>query len=213
MVNRILRRRRHSERAVENFREICGAFASIVNRIVGATRTAVSAARARARRHGTCVGQTGIEGTSAETTIQGTIMRFLLRMTFWLGVILVLLPSFASGNKSDAPATPGGAQLSAAEAVSAASSTVGDLSRFCTRQPEACAIGAEAAAVLSEKAQAGAKILYRFLNDRRAAQNTGSVGQASPQSKASQNTLTPTDVSPSWRGPQPVKEAPAKPPA
>ena len=140
-------------------------------------------------------------------------MRFLLRMTFWLGVILVLLPSFAPGDKSDAPAASSGAQLSAAEAVSAASSTVGDLSRFCTRQPEACAVGAEAAAVLGEKAQAGARILYRFLNDRRAAQNTGSVGQASPRGKGSQDTLTPADVSPSWRGPQSVKEAQAKRPA
>lgn len=144
-------------------------------------------------------------------------MRLLLRMTFWLGVILVLLPSFASGDKSEAPApvTSGGAQLSAAEAVSAASSTVGDLSRFCTRQPEACAVGAEAAAVLGEKAQAGAKILYRFLNDRRAAQSTGSVKQqpASARDNASRDTLTPTDLTLPWRGPQPVKEAQAKRPA
>ena len=58
-------------------------------------------------------------------------MRFLLRMMFWLGVIVVLLPR---GESQPAP----NASVSAIGAMSAATATVGDMRQFCERQPEAC---------------------------------------------------------------------------
>lgn len=139
-------------------------------------------------------------------------MFFLLRVAFWLGVVLVLLPTFAGG-ESSAPA-PAQSQVSASGAVSAASATVSDLAHFCERQPGACVVGAQAAAAVGAKAQAGAKILYEYLNDK-ANPKTGSVSgaaqpakaaQASKTTDASRDTLTPTDRTPAWRSPSPNKD-------
>jgi hypothetical protein len=99
------------------------------------------------------------------------------------------------------------------ETLSAASATVSDMSRFCTRQPDACALGSQAAAALGQRAQAGAKMVYDFINERGergAPRETGSVtarptrqvaSQAAPAAK-SQDTLTAADLVPAWRGPR-----------
>jgi hypothetical protein len=139
------------------------------------------------------------------------LMFFLLRMTFWLGLVLILLPS---GSSQQAPAS----QVGATDAISAASATVGDMRQFCTRQPDACTVGSHVATQLGYKAQAGAKMLYEFLTEALAPKETGSVaGGGSPSSKtamgkspperASQNTLTPADLAPAWHAPMPRRDA------
>lgn len=137
-------------------------------------------------------------------------MFFLLRMTFWLGLVLILLPSGSS--ERAAPAT----EVNASQAISAASATVGDLRQFCTRQPDACTIGSHVATELGYKAQAGAKMIYDFLSEALASKDpardmskeapkvTGSL--ASGPDKASQNTLAPADLLPAWRAPLPRKD-------
>jgi hypothetical protein len=87
-------------------------------------------------------------------------MFFLLRMAFWLGLVLVLLP------RDKAPDSDKGPQVSASEAVLAATAAVSDMSQFCTRQPAACAVGGQAASVVGERAQAGAKKVYEMLTER-----------------------------------------------
>lgn len=87
-------------------------------------------------------------------------MFFLLRMAFWLGLVLVLLP------RDKAPDSDKGPQVSASEAVLAATAAVSDMSQFCSRQPAACAVGGQAASVVGERAQAGAKKVYEMLTDR-----------------------------------------------
>ena len=74
-------------------------------------------------------------------------MFFLLRMAFWVSVVLVLLPSGGSQHTVSAP----GADLGAVEAVSAASATVSDMRHFCARQPEACAVGSQAAVAFGQR--------------------------------------------------------------
>lgn len=87
-------------------------------------------------------------------------MFFLLRMAFWLGLVLVLLP------RDKAPESDKGPQVTASEAVLAATAAVSDMSQFCTRQPAACAVGGQAATVVGERAQAGAKKVYEMLTER-----------------------------------------------
>ena len=143
---------------------------------------------------------------------------FLLRVAFWFGVVLVLLPS---GGAKDTPSAAQGSAISATEAVSAASATVSDMSHFCSRQPEACAVGAQAAAAIGQRAQAGAKMVYDFINERRGPQSTGSLAAGGPAAKAvavnkpSQNTLTASDMTPPpWRAPlAPHNEAQGRNPA
>src|SRR5271154_6368633 len=100
-------------------------------------------------------------------------MFFLLRMTFWLGLVLILLPS---GSSQQAPPA---SEVGATDAISAASATVGDLRQFCSRQPDACTVGSHVATQLGYKAQAGAKMLYEFLTEALAPKETGSLAGGS----------------------------------
>jgi hypothetical protein len=95
-------------------------------------------------------------------------MWFLLRMTFWLSVVLVLLPT---GGSQTAPKS----QVSAGEAFLAARDAVTDLKRFCERQQEACVVGSRTAVTLGQRAQAGAKMLYELLSERLGSNESKSV--------------------------------------
>jgi hypothetical protein len=138
-------------------------------------------------------------------------MFFLLRMTFWLGLVLVLLP-IGAAQRSPSP----GSEISASEAISAASATVGDLRGFCERQPEACTVGSQVATAIGYRAQAGAKMLYDALSEAMAPRETGSLANSTVRhsgdartvqdKSASQSTLTPADLTPTWRGPTPRKD-------
>src|SRR5262245_65368737 len=133
-------------------------------------------------------------------------MRFLLRLAFWLTVILALLPR---GGSQPTPAL----NVSAIDAMSAAKATVTDVQSFCDRQHDACTVGSQAAVAIGQRAQAGAKMLYEYLSQHLGPNETGAVvttasGKAVPLpvARPSQHTLSPSDLAPAWRGPQPRKE-------
>ena len=124
-------------------------------------------------------------------------MFFLLRMAFWLGLVLVLLP------RDNAPEANKGPQIKASEAVSAATAAVSDMSHFCTRQPAACEVGGQAAAAIGQRAQDGAKKLYRIITDKRAPDHTSSIGAMASNAEAGSedarhDTLTPEDLQAEW---------------
>jgi hypothetical protein len=132
------------------------------------------------------------------------VMFFLLRMAFWLGLVLILLPS-------GSPQTPPANQVGASDAISAASATVGDLSQFCLRQPDACTVGSHVASELGTRAQAGARMLYEFVTTKLKTNGTGPTNGAATRqggstADSSQNTLTSTDLIAPWRGPSPHKD-------
>jgi hypothetical protein len=84
-------------------------------------------------------------------------MFFLLRMAFWLGLVLVLLPREKTPESEKVP------QIGASEAVSAATAAVSDMGQFCKRQPAACEVGGQAATVIGQRAQDGARKLYKII--------------------------------------------------
>ena len=136
-------------------------------------------------------------------------MLFLLRMAFWLGVVLVLLPT------GGAQRAPTGSEVNATDAISAASATVHDLKGFCGREPGACAVGSQIVTTIGYRAQAGAKMLYELLTEALASHDAASPATndakpepttASLQRAPSGNTLTPADLAPAWRGP-PLRKA------
>ena len=142
-------------------------------------------------------------------------MFFLLRMAFWLGLVLVLLPREKTPESDKLP------QLGASEAVSAATAAVSDMSQFCKRQPAACEVGGQAATVIGQRAQEGARKLYHIITDKtdnktektdkkaadkKVPDHTGSIGgaddaDASLPQAAPRDTLTPDDMVAEWRGP------------
>ncbi len=125
-------------------------------------------------------------------------MFFLLRMAFWLGLVLVLLPRDKTPESEKLP------QIGASEAVSAATAAVSDMSQFCKRQPAACEVGGQAATVIGHRAQDGARKLYQIITDKRAPDHTGSIGDggndAGTESTA-HDTLTPDDLAAEWQAP------------
>ncbi len=126
-------------------------------------------------------------------------MWFLLRMTFWLGLVLVLLSNVGSRSVPKS-------QISATEALLAAKDLVTDIQHVCERQREACDVGSQTTVTLGQRAQIGAKILYDFLSEKlgssgsKPGQTTASVPTS--QRTAVQDTLRPTDLAPRWRVPQ-----------
>jgi len=125
-------------------------------------------------------------------------MFFLLRMVFWLGLVLVLLPRDKTPDSEKLP------QVGASEAVSAATAAVSDMSQFCKRQPAACEVGGQAATVLGQRAQDGARKLYRIITDKHAPDHTGSIDgledTEASLADAPRDTLTPNDLQAEWRG-------------
>ncbi len=126
-------------------------------------------------------------------------MFFLLRLVFWVGLVLVLLPRDKTTESDKLP------QLGASEAVSAATAAVSDMSQFCKRQPAACEVGGQAATVIGHRAQAGARKLYQIITDKRSPDHTGSIGSAESADAvlaetAPQDTLTTDDMQIEWRG-------------
>jgi hypothetical protein len=158
-------------------------------------------------------------------------MMFLLKAAFWLGLVLILLPT--GSKKHDTP------EIKAAEAASAATAAVSDLSQFCARQPESCSVGSQVASILAHRAQDGAIMVYEFITERREAgkdkdaskkpdaiadgrgaerpDTTGSILKTStgghalmlprPRPDRSHDTLTADDRQPAWRKPAVTREA------
>jgi hypothetical protein len=133
-------------------------------------------------------------------------MFFLLRMAFWLGLVLVLLPRDKTSESDKLP------QVGASEAVSAATAAVSDMGQFCKRQPAACEVGGQAATVLGDRAQAGARKLYKMITDKRSSDHTGSIGgvevaDGSALAAAAHDTLMTGDLQAEWHLPAPTASA------
>jgi Family of unknown function (DUF5330) len=126
-------------------------------------------------------------------------MFFLLRLTFWLGLVLVLLPREKTPESEKLP------QIGASEAVQAATAAVSDMGQFCKRQPAACEVGGQAAVAIGNRAQEGARKLYQIITDKKAPDHTGSIDgneESGPELSglAPRDTLTETDLAVEWRG-------------
>ena len=132
-------------------------------------------------------------------------MWFLVRLAFWLSLVIVLLPGAQSQQNTCA------SQIGATDAISAASAAVSDIRQFCERQPDACATGTEAIEKFGQKAQTGAKLLYQFLGARVGESQSGAgKGSNNSMERLSRGTLTPSDLATPWHGPLPRKEAEAR---
>jgi hypothetical protein len=99
------------------------------------------------------------------------------------------------------------------------------MTQFCKRQPAACEVGGQAATIIGQRAQDGAKKLYQIINDKKeqitnekndggktdtkkAPDHTGSIAMAgegdAAAGEAPRDTLSQDDLALEWRGPQPA---------
>jgi len=131
-------------------------------------------------------------------------MFFLLRMAFWLGLVLVLLPREKTPESDKVP------QVGASEAVSAATAAVSDMGQFCKRQPAACEVGGQAATAIGQRAQDGARQLYKIITDKKPVtdkkpDHTSSIGddaEAVVVNASPADALTDNDMAIEWRLPR-----------
>jgi hypothetical protein len=123
-------------------------------------------------------------------------MFFLLRMAFWLGLVLVLLPREKTPESEKLP------QIGASEAVSAATAAVSDMGQFCKRQPAACEVGGQAATAIGQRAQDGARKLYQIITDKKPDHTSSIDGAGDAEAVASTgDALTAEDLAVEWRLP------------
>ena len=143
-------------------------------------------------------------------------MFFLLRMAFWLGLVLVLLPRDKTPDSEKLP------QVSVSDAVQAATAAVSDMGQFCKRQPQACEVGGHAATVIGARAQDGARKIYRSVTDKKSDEkkaddkksegdkkppdHTSSIGAPDNEDPslvemAPRDTLTDQDLATDWHLP------------
>jgi hypothetical protein len=111
---------------------------------------------------------------------------FLIRAAFWLTLVVMFIPADPQTG-TDAP------RVSALQALGAAQATVADFSSFCERNPDVCVTGSAAFSVFAEKAQNGARLIYRYFDD--------AEGDA-PRKDTSTGTLRGDDREPAWRAPR-----------
>ncbi len=123
----------------------------------------------------------------------------LIRIAFWVGLVLVLIPTGKPAGGNDGP------QVGALDAWAVASATYADLSEFCTRQERACAVGGQMLGALVHRAQGGAIAIYAYMTEKKAED----AGKATPAEATppSQSTLTAEDRALDWRGPPLRREA------
>lgn len=85
-------------------------------------------------------------------------MFFLLRTTFWIGLVLLLLP-IGTGSDEDAPS------IGIVQVYMAAQSTLRDMGGFCERNPNACEMGSSVVTIVGLKAKEAARLVYDYLSD------------------------------------------------
>lgn len=150
---------------------------------------------------------------------------FILRTLFWVGVVLLLLPVGRTETPHMTSDVTDNQAVTTGQALSAAYSTVNDLSSFCSRNPDTCEVGAAAFSAVEAKAKAGVRVLYDWATSAPAASGEpegdrqpshdasmapsnvqdGSGRRASRRvagAGTSRNTLRLEDIIPEWSGPK-----------
>ena len=113
---------------------------------------------------------------------------FFIKLTFWLGLAVLLLPTDAQQQ---------------ARLYTTAVSAVERATTFCDRNPATCTTAASAWATFLKKAEFGARLVGDMISS-----GGRQVPDASPAPKhntgadaAPRGTLSSADMQPAWRGP------------
>src|SRR5262249_46375913 len=119
---------------------------------------------------------------------------FLFRIVFWLGVLILLLPTD---------------EHQQAKLYETAAASLERLTTFCERNPKACATAAECWSQFVKKAEFGGRVVVDLLTSRGqrtepgvAASGPRATPPAAPEAKGPptpRNTPTREDPGPSWR--------------
>ena len=122
---------------------------------------------------------------------------FLIRVAFWLGLVVVLLPTD---------------ERQQARLYNTAVATVERVTTFCDRNAQACTAGAEFWATFVKKAEFGARIAVDLVSSggRKEGETVPTPVRVEPEAPrgrpeprahpSARGTLSPADLTPGWRG-------------
>ena len=105
-------------------------------------------------------------------------MMFLIRTSFWLLVLILLLPT--DENQQN-------------EIYGTAQTAMNDVATFCDRNPETCAKGQDAFELLVQKAQYGAKVVMNLVDAQTATLDSNPV--PGPVPMPADNSVMPSNDS------------------
>jgi hypothetical protein len=115
---------------------------------------------------------------------------FLIRLAFWLGVVVLVLPTDAQQQ---------------ARVYSTAVSTIERVTTFCDRNARTCTVAGEAWATFLKKAEFGARLLGDLISSGGRQGNPDGSRTPAPNHGAGagpdRGTLSSADLEPAWRGP------------
>lgn len=135
---------------------------------------------------------------------------FLLRMMFWLAVVIMLIPTASDETPS---ARPDGKAVTVDGAIGAAAATVSDVAGFCDRNSAVCETGEAALDLFLVKAENAARLAYRMVSERRGGTAGETTGRDAVETRDAAyrrigettlepaDTLNAEDLEPAWRGP------------
>jgi hypothetical protein len=114
---------------------------------------------------------------------------FFIRMAFWLGLVVLVMPT---------------EEHQQARVYNAATAAVERAATFCDRNPKTCATGGQLWATFLKKAEFGARLAVDLISKSGrddAASPSVQPAKAEPRGRrVEQGTLVPADLDPSWRG-------------
>ena len=122
---------------------------------------------------------------------------FLIRVAFWLGLVVVLLPTD---------------ERQQARLYNTAVASVERVTTFCDRNAQACTAGAEFWATFVKKAEFGARIAVDLVSSggRKEGETVPTPVRVEPEAPrgrpehrahpSARGTLSPADMTPAWRG-------------
>lgn len=90
-------------------------------------------------------------------------MWFLIKGSFWFGLVLVLLSLFSSESPTRLAGDP---QIQFSDAFTVVTGAYDYLTGMCSEKPEVCAKGAETLTALGYRAREGARVAYELLDSK-----------------------------------------------
>jgi hypothetical protein len=116
---------------------------------------------------------------------------FLIRLMFWLGFVVLLLPAD---------------ERQQARLYASAAAALERASTFCERNERTCAVGAELWASFLKKAEFGLRMAFDLAGSSARKDGDAAPARDAPRGRQQQptvqtrGTLTPNDLAPAWRG-------------
>ncbi|WP_375647213.1 DUF5330 domain-containing protein [Bartonella sp. CR84HXZ] len=93
------------------------------------------------------------------------MIRFLIKLSFFLFFIFVIISFFVANPSSDYSSSPKNNETTTSDVIRSFKEALNDLGAFCDRNIETCKVGKSFLSSLGERAYYGARAAYEYLGN------------------------------------------------